>query len=351
MFYFLLHKKMRYDIILNCTVTMQELKMKNTYKVGSLFAGIGGIDLGFEQAGFTPVWANEIDEFCAKIFRANHKNIALQVEDVCKVTAKDIPNIDILAGGFPCQPFSIAGLRKGLEDNRGSLFMQIIRIIEELKAENRQPCVIFLENVKNMFGHESGKTYSFMKSKLKELGYFITEKILNTCEYGNIPQNRERLYIVCFLDEVAYKKFNFPKKIPLINTIDKCINWGLAVNEKYYYTEKNKCYDLLKENIKNINAVYQYRRIYVRENKSGVCPTLTANMGMGGHNVPIIKDSQSRIRKLSPRECLILQGFPSEFIIPDELSDSRIYKQAGNSVSIPVIKRIAECILNAIKGN
>lgn len=321
-------------------------------KLGSLFAGIGGIDLGFQLAGVNSVWANEIDEFCAKTFVLNHPKTKLLVEDVNKVKAKQIPFIDILAGGFPCQPFSVAGHRKGFDDDRGELFFQIIRLIEELEIDKRKPKVIFLENVKNMYTHDNGKTYLKMKTELEKKGYHIVEKILNTCEYGNIPQNRERLYIIGFLDENAKNRFEWPEKIKLTNTIENVINWsGKGIDRKYFYTESSKCWNLLNEEMTQKHSIYQFRRVYVRENKSGVCPTLTANMGMGGHNVPLIRDDNNKIRKLTPRECLLLQGFPSTFIIPNDITDSKIYKQVGNSVSVNVIKRIAEKILKALKEN
>lgn len=320
------------------------------YRLGSLFAGIGGIDMGFELAGAIPLWANEIDEYCAKTFTANHKKTELLVDDICNVKAKDIPNIDILAGGFPCQPFSIAGYRKGFEDDRGNLFFQITRLLRELKNENRLPKVVFLENVKNLYNHDNGKTFRYVKQELQDIGYFVTEKILNTCEYGNIPQNRERLYIVAFLDKSSFDKFEWIKPIKLTKTIDKIIDWTGDVPRKYYYTKNMKCFPLLEEHIKDSHAIYQFRRVYIRENKSGVCPTLTANMGMGGHNVPLIKDDRGRIRKLTPRECLLLQGFPSDFIIPQELCDARVYKQAGNSVSVEVIRRIAKEILKVLNN-
>lgn len=319
-----------------------------TYKLGSLFAGIGGIDLGFFKAGVSTAWANEIDTYCAKTFKSNNSNTNLIVGDICNLNAKDLENIDILAGGFPCQPFSIAGYRKGFEDDRGNLFFQIIRLLKEFKNENRLPKVVFLENVKNLYNHNNGETFKLVRQELKNLGYHVTEKIINTCEYGNIPQNRERLYIVGFLEEDCFNSFKWPTKTPLTNTLDKIIDWDSDVDKKYYYTESMKCYHLLAENIKNNRSIYQFRRVYIRENKSGVCPTLTANMGMGGHNVPLIKDSKERIRKLTPRECLLLQGFPKDFIIPKDLCDSRVYKQAGNSVSVEVIYRIAKEIVRVL---
>lgn len=318
------------------------------YKLGSLFAGVGGIDLGFQQAGFIPTWANEIDEYCKKTFTPNHKNVKLVVEDINKIKGSDIPDIHILSGGFPCQPFSIAGYRKGLKDERGNLFFQILRLIEELTEENRAPRVVFLENVKNLFTHDNKRTYSFMKEELTKLGYHVTADVLNTSSYGNTPQNRERLYIIAFRNLDDYKNFEWPKPIKLKKTIDKVVDWNKTVDDKYYYTDKLKCYPLLKEEVVKKDSVYQYRRVYVRENKSGVSPTLTANMGMGGHNVPIILDSKNRIRKLTPRECFLLQGFPDDFILPKDVSNSRLYKQAGNSVSVPVIKRLAIQIREAL---
>lgn len=318
-------------------------------KMASLFAGIGGIDLGFKNAGFQPIWANEIDKYCAITFNANHKDIKLVVDDICNINGKDIPKVDILTAGFPCQPFSIAGYRKGFEDNRGNMFFQIMRLVKEMTENNNKPRILFLENVKNLKTHDNGNTFKIIKETLEHYGYFVKEKVLNTCEYGNLPQNRERIFIIGFLNENDYHNFKWPKKIPLINTIETIIDWNKEVPKKYLYEQDKKCYKLLNENIKEHNTIYQYRRVYVRENKNGVCPTLTANMGTGGHNVPLIYTNYNKIRKLLPIECLMLQGFPKDFIIPSELVDSRVYKQAGNAVSVNVIKRVAEKILDAIK--
>lgn len=321
------------------------------YKIASLFAGIGGIDYGFEQAGATSLWANEIDKYCAITFRANHKNINLVVDDICNIKGKDIPKVDILAGGFPCQPFSIAGYRKGFEDDRGNMFHQIMRIVDEMEKNNNKPRILFLENVKNLKSHDSGHTYEVIKEELEKRKYTVKENILNTCEYGNIPQNRERIFIIGFLDPQDSQKFSWKNipKLRLTNTIESVVDWNADVDKKYLYNKDKKCYQLLKENIKEKGIIYQYRRVYVRANKAGVCPTLTANMGMGGHNVPLILDNKNRIRKLLPKECLLLQGFPKDIIIPEELCDSRVYKQAGNAVSVPVVKRVAEQIINAMR--
>ncbi|GHT18039.1 hypothetical protein AGMMS4956_21560 [Bacteroidia bacterium] len=221
------------------------------YSLGSLFAGIGGIDLGFEQAGFTPIWANEIDKFCEVTFRANHKNTKLVVDDIYNVKARDIPNISVLAGGFPCQAFSVAGYKKGFEDDRGTLFFQIARLLREFKEQNRLPQVVFLENVKNLYTHDGGKTFRAIKNELEDIGYYLVDKVLNTCEYGNAPQNRERIYIVGFLDKEKRDNFKWIEPVKLTNTIDKVIDWDKKVDEKLYYAKGMKCYPLLAENIKN----------------------------------------------------------------------------------------------------
>jgi len=315
-------------------------RMENM-RLADLFAGIGGIKIGFEQAGFQCVFSNDCDKQCKITFDSNfaENGKPLVLADISKVPSELIPDFDILTGGFPCQPFSIAGYRKGfLDEDRGNLFFDIIRILRDKK-----PRAFLLENVKNLKNHDGGKTFLRICGELKTLGYGIDSKIINSMEYGNLPQNRERIYIVGFLDKIAYKKFHFPEKITLKKTIACCLE--SEVDKKYYYNGK-PLYKTLEKEITKKNTVYQWRRKYVRENKNGVCPTLTANMGMGGHNVPLILDSKG-IRKLTPRECANFQGFPKSFKLP-KIADSSLYKQFGNSVSIPVIKRIAENIKKAL---
>jgi len=306
-------------------------------KIIDLFAGIGGIKIGFEKAGFECVFSNDFDENCKTTYDFNfaEKQKSLALGDIAAISSKLIPDFDVLTGGFPCQPFSIAGYRKGFSDNgRGNLFFEIIRILRDKK-----PKAFLLENVKNLKTHDNGNTMKVIYSELQKLGYYVDDKVLNTMEYGNIPQNRERIYIVGFLDKKAFDNFSFPNKIPLTKTISDCLEKN--VDEKYYYNGKSLFAKLEKEVVKK-NTVYQWRRQYVRENKSDVCPTLTANMGTGGHNVPIIVDNKG-IRKLTPRECANLQGFSKDFRLPN-IADSSLYKQFGNSVSIPVIMRIAKNI-------
>lgn len=312
------------------------------YTIAGLFSGVGGIELGFEQAGFKVVWANEIDEKASITYKLNH-NHSLRVEDIHNIDSSEIPDVDIIVGGFPCQAFSIAGYRKGFEDERGNLFFEILRIVKVKK-----PRVVFLENVKNLMGHNKGNTYRVIKGALEANGYYVKEKVLNGYEYGNVPQNRERIYVVAFINESEFERFDFPDPIPLTKKLSDVIDFDTKVDERYYYTpDKYAIYDELEENITSKETVYQWRRKYVRENKSGVCPTLTANMGTGGHNVPLIYTDYG-IRKLTPKECFNLQGFPKDFRLPEDVAISHLYKQAGNSVVVPVVRRIAENIKIAL---
>lgn len=304
-----------------------------------LFAGIGGIRLGFEEAGFDTVFANDFEKQCKTTYDLNFDTSKLIVEDIRKIGIEDLPEFDFLLAGFPCQAFSIAGYREGFNDkkDRGNLFFDIARILEA-----RKPTGFLLENVKNLKSHDKGKTFEVIENTLKDLGYYIKVEVLNSMEYGNVPQNRERIYIVGFKEKKHLNKFKFPKPKQLKTKIVDVLETN--VHEKYYYNNK-PLFEKIKNDIKEEGKVYQWRRKYVRENKSGVCPTLTANMGTGGHNVPIIKDKKG-IRKLTPRECANIQGFPSSYKLPD-ITDSVLYKQFGNSVSVPVVEAIAKNILKA----
>jgi DNA (cytosine-5)-methyltransferase 1 len=313
------------------------------YKTIDLFAGMGGIRIGFEESGFITVFANDYEKTCKTTYDSNFKDAKLLVKDVRKVPVSSLPEFDFMLAGFPCQPFSVAGYRQGFSDSkgRGNLFFYMAKIIEE-----KRPMGFLLENVKNLEGHDKGKTFKIISKTLKDLGYYVQHRVLNTMEYGNLPQNRERIYIVGFNNIKMYHDFEFPKKIKLTKKIHDFLDD--EVPEKYHYNDK-LLYTRIKDDINSENTVYQWRRQYVRENKKGVCPTLTANMGTGGHNVPIIKQGKI-IRKLTPRECARFQGYNDSYILPD-LADSKLYQQIGNSVSIPVIKRIAKNMRVAVDKN
>lgn len=322
-------------------------------RCASFFAGVGGIDLGFEEAkSFETIYANEIDSYPVRTFELNFSHIKVDNRDIHDVQVDEIPDFDVMLAGFPCQAFSIAGLRKGFDDEkgRGDLFFELTRILKVKK-----PRIAFFENVKNLVGHDNGNTFRVICEKLDELGYKYTYQVLNAMNYGNIAQNRERIYIVAFRDEEDYDKYRWPLSLPLKTSVRDIIDFDKEVDDKYYYVKgkyKGAIYELLEEAMKDDDpehpAIYQWRRKYVRKNKSGVVPTLTANQGQGGHNVCLIHTDDGRIRKMTPRECFNTQGFPRNFKLPQDMSESRLYKQAGNSVCVSVIQRIAEQIKKAI---
>jgi DNA (cytosine-5)-methyltransferase 1 len=309
--------------------------------VVGLFAGIGGIEVGFQQAGFEPLLANEIDPYAAKTYRANYGHPLIE-GDIASLQSGDLPkNLTVLAGGFPCQPFSVAGYRKGFDDARGNVFWEIERLYKETTPE-----VVFLENVKNLRNHDGGNTFRIIEKSLRDNGYSVSAEVLNAKAHGNVPQNRERIYIVAFKDPDAFGRFEWPEPVALSTSLRDFIDFDVKVDQKYYYTEERPFYDVLVRDITDPNTIYQWRRQYVRANKSGDCPTLTANMGMGGHNVPLILTPHG-IRKLTPEECFRLMGF-EDLQRPANMAESRLYKQAGNAVVVPVIKRIANHIKIAL---
>ncbi|WP_022942245.1 DNA cytosine methyltransferase [Psychromonas hadalis] len=377
------------------------------YKVGSLFAGVGGVCLGFknavnEQGGYQLVWANELDENAGKTYQHNfeHTLIAGDIEKIVKpereqderLRAEFVAKkatilaqpIDILTGGFPCQAFSIAGGRKGFDDHRGNLFYSIIDLVNQLHETTHKPRVLFLENVKNLRGHDKGRTYQVIKSELEGAGYTIKDAVLNTKEYTNLPQNRERLFIVCFLHQADADRFTMfdrldtfklkhsdsKRKDNIANLLD--LESNKQQLQPYYYTaEKYPNYFLTQAQYDNIPAdkrkkeriniseqitdefeFYQVRRgMYVRKNANGVCPTLTANMGTGGHNVALIK-VQDGVRKLTPEETFKLQGFPigNGYSLPEKMANGQLYKQAGNAVSVDLITLIANELLVVLQA-
>jgi DNA (cytosine-5)-methyltransferase 1 len=309
-----------------------------------LFAGIGGFRIAMQELGGRCVFSSEWDEYAKKTYYANFGEIPFG--DITKEeTKKYIPeNFDILCAGFPCQAFSIAGYQKGFSDTRGTLFFDIEQIVER-----HRPKVVFLENVKNLVSHDKGRTFKVIIEILeKKLGYKIFHIVLNTMNYVDIPQNRERVFLVAFEpDKVKnYSKFAFPEPIKLNRSIRDFLSTS-KVDDKYYYKKDHKYYPELIKAINNTDTVYQWRRIYVRENKNNVCPTLTANMGTGGHNVPLIKDRYG-IRKLTPKECFALQGYPMDKFKFPNISDSKLYMQAGNSVTTSLVKRISQEVINVL---
>jgi len=312
----------------------------NQFTFADLFAGIGGMRIAFEKAGGRCVLTSEIDAMALETYKANFSGDQNHryVNDVLKISARDFENLnsnlDVMVAGFPCQPYSIAGLRKGLQDDRGGkIFKSLLRILKSVEPQS-----FLLENVKGIKNHESGATFQFMLDSLSAQGFTLKYETLNSATHANVPQNRERVFIVGFRDSNVAENFNFPKKVNLTRTIHDCIIDDKA-DPEFYYDERYEISKSLKEQVISRDTVYQWRRQYVRENKSNLCPTLTANMGSGGHNVPIIRD-RFGVRKLTPRETANFQGFPKNFTLPN-IANSHLYHQFGNSVTVPLISRIA----------
>ena len=310
-------------------------------RVCSLFSGIGGIDLAFQQAGFEIVWANEFDRDAAKTYRHNFGGDHLVERDIKSVRTEDIPDFDVLVAGFPCQPFSIAGKQKGFDDPRGNLFFEIARIVKD-----KRPSVIFLENVANLLQHDDGKTFLTIYNALVPFGYTFKYRVMDAIEYGNVPQHRTRIFIVAFFDNDKCERFEFPDKIKLTVKLNDILVRSTKHDASYYYTDSSVYYEDLKRIVTDKAALYKIYDSGVSAKAYYVCPTLTANMGTFPDRVPIIRDDYG-IRKITPYECLALQGFPKEYRFP-KIPMASAYKQCGNSVVVPVIRRIAEKIYEVL---
>lgn len=324
-------------------------KANPKFTFADLFAGIGGMRIAFEKAGGRCILTCEIDDNALITYKANFLDPGHHpfFKDVNKLMARHFPksgeDLGVIVAGFPCQPYSIAGLRKGLQDDRGGdIFKSLLRLLR-----TAQPKAFLLENVKGIKSHDNGETFEFMISKLEKCGYFLQYETLNSKDHANVPQNRERVFIVGFRSRSACDAFAFPKKIKLTKTIHDCLEPG-KIDDRYYYDSRFPMSSkILKEVVKR-DTIYQWRRQYVRENKSNACPTLTANMGSGGHNVPLIRDGRG-VRKLTPRETANFQGFSNKSYKLPNISDSHLYHQIGNSVTVPLIQKIAKQIAKALE--
>lgn len=327
-------------------------KEKPSFTFIDLFAGIGGFRLAMQANGGECVFSSEWDDAAKQTYYENYGEVPFG--DITKAETKALipEHFDVLCAGFPCQAFSIAGYQKGFNDVRGTLFFDVADILEK-----HRPKAFYLENVKNLKSHDGGRTFSKIMDVLKNrLDYVVDSKVMNPCEYANVPQNRERIFIVGFDPkqvQVSKEKFvfDFPTPVKLSKSIHDIIDDSIET-ENLFYKEGHLYYDRMKDVIVNPDTVYQWRRVYIRENKSGVCPTLTANMGEGGHNVPIVRTSKG-IRKFTPEECLGFQGFPVKkgFHYPTTTAQSKKYKQAGNSVTEPLIEKVAKKVIEFVKEN
>ena len=306
-------------------------------RVCSLFSGIGGIDLGFIQAGFQIAWANEFDEDAVRTYKHNFGSEHICEKDIRSVQVEDIPDFDVLAAGFPCQPFSVLGKQRGFDDPRGQLFFEIARIVKE-----KRPQIVFLENVANLLEHNDGKTFLSVYNALVPYGYTLKYRIIDAIDYGNIPQHRTRIFIVAFLDNDKCKRFSFPEEIRRTVKLNDVLYQKQKHDESYYIAEKDSQYVLASQYVKDSTALYQYREVNKCYTIHRVCPTLVASMGTYPELIPLVRDDYG-IRRITPYECLALQGFPNEFCFP-KISMASAYKQCGNTVCVPVVRRIAEQI-------
>lgn len=302
--------------------------------VVSLFAGIGGICLGFKQAGFEIVWANEKDAAACRTYRYNFGGEYLVEGDIRKLDMAQLPRADVLAAGFPCQSFSVAGLKKGFADTRGQLFFEVIRAIEEI-----QPPVVFLENVENLMEHDGGRTFQVIYSSLVEHGYILRYQPMATHEYANIPQTRRRVYIVAFRDYAMCQKFQFPVPVPLTADIHAFLDRETEQHEIYYYRTGTPFDEYIRSHATDMDGLYRVFDGVIKKYSLGKCPTLTASMS-APRNATVLRDNWG-VRRLTLRESLRFQGFPQEFYFPNTIKLEDAYKQIGNSVTVPVVKAIA----------
>lgn len=327
---------------------MERIKdVEKKYKLVSLFAGIGGIDLGFEFAGFECIWANDFDKFACQTYRANVGDQI--VEGDIRLTKNQIPAHDILVGGFPCQPFSTLGKLQGFEDemNRGTLFFEIMDIITKHDTK-----IVVLENVKNLINHDNGKTFARIKQELDDAGYDVNAQILNSQDYG-IPQRRNRIFIVAF-NRRYFKtgEFVYPDKEELKVTTQDLLDEN--VPEKYFLTKK------LEKTILGMGTKGYMVKPTI---DLPISKTLTATMhkmhrasqdnyvtDYKNYNRNVLeKEKRIAVRKLTPNECRQLQGFPSEWI--QVVSDCQAYKQFGNAVTVDVAYKVACQVMKYIEEN
>ena len=324
------------------------------YKSIDLFAGVGGIRMGFDNAfekQIKTVFVSEWDEYAQKTYKANFKDDFGIAGDITQIDEKEIPSFDICLAGFPCQAFSLAGKRQGFEDDykglcRGTLFMDVARICEEHK-----PSVIFCENVKGLVIHDKGRTFKIICKTFEDLGYKVFHKVLNSKNFG-VPQNRERIYIVAFRNDIAPDKFVFPETTDDTKRIKDIVE-EKPVPAKYYLS------DVYLETLRQHKARHESKGNGFGYEIRDWDDVAGANVcgGMGRERNLIIDKRQKKlvptthikgeinkegVRKMTPREWARLQGFPDSFELP--LADTHLYKQFGNSVTVNVIAAIAEKI-------
>jgi DNA (cytosine-5)-methyltransferase 1 len=313
---------------------------------GGLFAGIGGFCIGFEGAGFKTLWGTDLSKDSATAYKANIKNTEYLVADIKELRANlDLSPVDVLHAGFPCQSFSAAGKRLGFEDPRGKLFFEIIRLLNEWGQS--KPKILVLENSPHLKDGEGGLWFRTIQTEIQRCGYWFgtsNSLILDTRENAGLPQRRKRLFMIAVnQDFFDFNPFNLKNILPKKTiSLQEIIKFN-EQNDYYYLHGDNRYAHMIQKQLNEAEPyqLYQLRKYLVRVPEAGVCPTLTANMGRGGHNVPFILDGK-RLRKLTERECLDLQGFPRHFKFPEGLTSAKKYEMIGNSVSPLISEVIAE---------
>lgn len=323
------------------------------YTVASLFAGMGAFCKAFRDQGFEVLWANEVDRFAAMTYRENFRGTELfekSIEEL-SVIADHLRSVDVMTAGFPCQPFSVAGSKAGFADSRGKLFFEIIRLLSEM-GPNR-PKILLLENVPHLLKHDRGRTFAKIVQEIQQAGYWflpgLNHQILDTRVHTDIPQQRERLYMAALSwDHFKSNCFEFPAPIATPpRDVRDVLDLDAKAEDWCYFNEDSKYLDMFVKKMAEGrgDGVYVLRRHYVREIKREMVPTLTAHMGEGGHNIPVIRDDWG-VRKLTVQECLRLQGLDEDtgFRFPSDVSRSQQYKQIGNAVTVPLVRLLAaEC--------
>ncbi|NJO33084.1 MAG: DNA (cytosine-5-)-methyltransferase [Rhodospirillales bacterium] len=328
----------------NCDARYQT----RTLRCGALFAGIGGFCLGFEDAGFETAWAIELDGHAAATYRKNLPKVRLLNKNAkdCSVAGDALEPVDVLHAGFPCQSFSQAGERKGFGDPRGQLFYEIIRLLNEFGS--KRPKVLVLENAPFLRYGEGGAWFLELQRAIRKAGYWFRSENcaeLSADELTELPQQRTRLFMVAMsMEAFRSGRFTFPsERSQKPKNMRQYIDFDARVDDDYYLPDENRYAKMINDAVTDRECLYQLRKYVVRAKEPGVCPTLTANMGLGGHNVPFIRNGHG-LRKLTEHECLRLQGFPPEFRFPDEVPRAKRYVQAGNAVTVPVAEFLARSV-------
>ena len=303
-------------------------------KVVSLFSGIGGLDKGFVDVGYDVIWANDFDKYAVQTYKANYDNKVVH-GDINEISLDDIPDCEVIIGGFPCQAFSMMGEQRGFEDARGTLFFRIAEIIKDKIDKGVKPKAIILENVRALRTHDSGRTFKTIEKILREdLGYKVFVDVLNSADYG-VPQTRNRTYIVCFSNADA--EFEYPEKEALNITLQDVLEHD--VNEKYFLSDK-----ILPTILSNGTGGYKAKSEIDLPIARPLCATM-AKMHRACQDNYVTQNG--KVRRLTPRECARLQGFDDSFIIP--VSDSQAYKQFGNAVTVNVSRAVANSVRHTLE--